>query len=155
MFESYFDVFPWDLLAPSAVGEDIGCGSGRWARCVAPRVGTLHCVDASEAAVVAAQKNLSGIGNCQFHVAAVADLPFAEATLDFAYSLGVLHHLPDAWAGLRACVRTLNPGAPSSSISITTSRTARSCFVSCGGAATLFGGWYPACRSAGVTRFPA
>ena len=66
----------------------------------------------AQAAVVAAQKNLSGSGNCQFHVAAVADLPFAEATLDFAYSLGVLHHLPDTCAGLRDCVRTLKPGTP-------------------------------------------
>jgi SAM-dependent methyltransferase len=32
--------------------------------------------------------------------------------MDFGYSLGVLHHVPDTEAGLRACVNVLKPGAP-------------------------------------------
>ena len=32
--------------------------------------------------------------------------------MDFGYSLGVLHHIPDPQAGLRACVETLKEGAP-------------------------------------------
>jgi hypothetical protein len=32
--------------------------------------------------------------------------------MDFGYSLGVLHHLPDPRAGLAACVTKLKPGAP-------------------------------------------
>jgi hypothetical protein len=32
--------------------------------------------------------------------------------MDFGYSLGVLHHVPDTAAGLAACVRKLKPGAP-------------------------------------------
>ena len=32
--------------------------------------------------------------------------------MDFGYSLGVLHHVPDTQAGLEACVRKLKPGAP-------------------------------------------
>jgi len=32
--------------------------------------------------------------------------------MDFGYSLGVLHHVPDTQAGLDACVRKLKPGAP-------------------------------------------
>jgi hypothetical protein len=32
--------------------------------------------------------------------------------MDFGYSLGVLHHVPDTAAGLRACVTRLKPGAP-------------------------------------------
>ena len=39
-------------------------------------------------------------------------MPLADASLDFAYCLGVLHHLPDTVAGLRSCVRKLKPGAP-------------------------------------------
>jgi methylase of polypeptide subunit release factors len=33
----------------------MGCGSGRWARFVAPHVGRLHCIDPSSALAVARQ----------------------------------------------------------------------------------------------------
>lgn len=39
-------------------------------------------------------------------------MPLAEASMDFGYSLGVLHHVPDTMSALRACVRALKPGAP-------------------------------------------
>ena len=44
LFEAYFAVFPWASLPANAVGFDLGCGSGRWAQFVAPRVGStaLH-----------------------------------------------------------------------------------------------------------------
>src|SRR5271169_5493447 len=51
LFNEYFSVFPWADLPPGAVGFDLGCGSGRWAQFVAPRVGQLHCIDASSAAL--------------------------------------------------------------------------------------------------------
>lgn len=46
-FEMYFSVFPWHVLPKNAEGFDLGCGSGRWAKLVAPRVGRLHCIDPS------------------------------------------------------------------------------------------------------------
>src|ERR1700683_5035053 len=39
-------------------------------------------------------------------------MPLADGSMDFGYSLGVLHHLPDPFGGLAACVRKLKPGAP-------------------------------------------
>ena len=111
-FEQYFRIFPWASLPDGAEGFDLGCGSGRWAKLVAPRVGTLHCLDASSAALAVAQRNLSEQVNCQFHVASVEAIPFADASMDFGYSLGVLHHVPDTLAGIRACVVKLKAGAP-------------------------------------------
>jgi SAM-dependent methyltransferase len=32
--------------------------------------------------------------------------------MDFGYSLGVLHHVPDTAAGIKSCVEKLKPGAP-------------------------------------------
>ncbi len=58
LFQEYFRIFPWDELGTDAIGFDLGCGSGRWARLVAPRVGRLHCIDASEAALSVARSNL-------------------------------------------------------------------------------------------------
>ena len=112
MFSEYFAIFPWERLPRNARGADVGCGSGRWARLAAPRVSELHCVDASEEAVVVARRNLSTFANVIVHHATVDSLPFEDNSLDFAYSLGVLHHLPDAAAALRACVRKLKTGAP-------------------------------------------
>lgn len=111
-FERYFAIFPWEVLPPDAVGFDFGCGSGRWARLVAPRVGRLHCVDASGTALAVARRNLAGLGNCEFHESVAETLPFPVASMDFGYSLGVLHHIPDPAAALRACVQRLKPGAP-------------------------------------------
>lgn len=112
LFESYFDIFPWDALPPGASGMDVGCGSGRWAKCVAPRVGTLHCIDASEQALSAARSNLEKLPNSEFHLASVDALPLADASMDFGYAMGVLHHVPDTLAGLKECVRAIKPGAP-------------------------------------------
>jgi ubiquinone/menaquinone biosynthesis C-methylase UbiE len=112
LFAQYFSVFPWERLRTDAVGFDLGCGSGRWAQRVAPRVGTLHCIDASADALAVAQRNLAGELNCTFIQASVDELDLPPASMDFGYSLGVLHHVPDTEAGLRACARLLRPGAP-------------------------------------------
>src|SRR4029078_9541645 len=45
-------------------------------------------------------------------LAGAANIPFADDSCDFGYSLGVLHHIPDTEAGLRACVAKIKTGAP-------------------------------------------
>ncbi len=112
LFAKYFHVFPWGRLDPHAVGFDLGCGSGRWAKHVADRGYTVHLVDASSAALAVARRNLADRPNCHFHLSIVDRLPFEDATMDFGYSLGVLHHVPDTAAGIKDCVRKLKPGAP-------------------------------------------
>lgn len=112
IFQDYFSVFPWDILPSDAIGADIGCGSGRWAQVVAPRVGLLSLIDASSDALEVARSNLADKPNVRFEHASVCDLPMAEASLDFAYSLGVLHHVPDTSAAIRAIATKLKPGAP-------------------------------------------
>ncbi len=111
-FRQYFRLFPWDLLPADPSGFDLGCGSGRWARHVAPKVKTLHCIDASSAAIEVAERALADRPNCVFHVASVDEMPVAAASMDFGYSLGVLHHVPHTQAGIEACARLLRPGAP-------------------------------------------
>ena len=112
MFDVYFNIFPWETLAADSVGFDLGCGSGRWAKMVAPRVGRLHLIDPSADALAVAKRNLKSANNCEFHLASVEEIPLKDDSCDFGYSLGVLHHIPDTEAGLRACVAKLKPGAP-------------------------------------------
>ena len=112
LFAAYFRIFPWHVLPPDAVGIDVGCGSGRWAKVVASKVGMLHCIDASAEALEVARKNLADMPNCLFHHASIDQIPISDAFADFGYSLGVLHHVPETEGGIRSCVRKVKKGAP-------------------------------------------
>ena len=111
IFDEYFSVFPWDKLPKDASGFDMGCGSGRWAKLMVPRVGHLHCIDPSSALEVA-KITLNSATNVTFYSASVDDGPLPENSQDFGYSLGVLHHVPDTARAIRSCVAMLKPGAP-------------------------------------------
>jgi ubiquinone/menaquinone biosynthesis C-methylase UbiE len=113
IFDDYFRIFPWAALPPGGgTGIDVGCGTGRWSMLVAPRVAHLYLLDASPQALAVAQENLKSAGNVSFHAASVAAIPLPDASLDFAYSLGVLHHVPDTQAAIEAIAAKLKPGAP-------------------------------------------
>ena len=111
LFDSYFKIFPWHSLSSTAEGFDMGCGSGRWARLVAPRVGILHCIDPSNAIDVA-RENLLGHSNVLFHRSPVSSCGLQLNSQDFGYCLGVLHHVPNTSECIRTCVDLLKPGAP-------------------------------------------
>jgi ubiquinone/menaquinone biosynthesis C-methylase UbiE len=112
MFDQYFSEFPWEDLPPDAEGFDLGCGSGRWAALVAPRVGKLHCVDPAPAALEVCRRRLREVDNAEFHLASADDIPVPDHSQDFGYSLGVLHHIPDTPRALKDATRKLKPGAP-------------------------------------------
>jgi SAM-dependent methyltransferase len=112
IFQSYFHIFPWNDLPPDPVGIDVGCGSGRWSVMVAPKVGHLHLLDASEDALAVARQNLADANNVSFHLASVGNIPLDDNSLDFAFSLGVLHHVPNTMAAIRAIGTKLKARAP-------------------------------------------
>ncbi|MFZ2727011.1 MAG: class I SAM-dependent methyltransferase [Methylococcaceae bacterium] len=109
VFNDYFNIFPLDKLSQDAIGADIGCGSGRWAILIAPKIGHLHLIDASIEALAVAQKNLAALSNCSFHCASVDDMPIADESLDFAYSLGVLHHVPNTRKAIESVAKKIKP----------------------------------------------
>ena len=111
LFNRYFSVFTWGKLPENPTGFDMGCGSGRWAKLLAPREGTLYCIDPSSALDVA-RRNLADERNCNFHTKGVAEEVLPHDSQDCGASLGVIHHVPDTSAGIKACVNMLNPGAP-------------------------------------------
>lgn len=111
VFDEYFAVFRRDTLPPDAVGFDMGCGSGRWARRVTPRVGRLHCIDRSEAIDVT-RANLAEYTSIRFHEASVDKPELPPDSLDFGYFLAVLHQVSDTATAVRSCVALLKLGAP-------------------------------------------
>lgn len=113
LFQKYFRHFPWQKISvATAVGADFGCGSGRWAKFVAPRVRHLHLIDASSQALDVAKKMLGTNPKFSYHSSSIEEADIASGSLDFAYSLGVLHHLPDTQKAISDIARFLKPGAP-------------------------------------------
>ena len=110
-WNQYFNIFPFEKLNNDSQGFDMGCGSGRWAKFVAPKVGKLHCIDPSEAIKVA-KKKLKYFRNIVYHQKSLDNSGLKNNSQDFGYLLGVLHYVPDAQAAIKSCAKLLKPGSP-------------------------------------------
>ena len=111
-FLEYFKIFSWNENITNGIGIDLGCGTGRWANFVADKTNLLICIDASSKAVNVAKRNLTDKKNCYVIQGMIDTLPILDNSLDFAYSLGVLHHLPNTEQAIKSCVSKLKSGAP-------------------------------------------
>lgn len=111
IFKSYFSIFPLEKLSKLSEGFDMGSGSGRWAKFVAPKVGLLNCIDPS-AAIEVSKKNLKKFENIKYYKKSLDKSGLRENSQDFGYSLGVLHHVPNTKLAINSCVKLLKPGAP-------------------------------------------
>lgn len=111
IFRDYFKIFPWKLINKKSEGFDMGCGSGRWARFVAPRVGILNCIEPS-IAIKIAKKNLSRNNNIKFIKSKIENVNLKPFSQDFGYCLGVLHHTENTQENLNKCISLLKKGAP-------------------------------------------
>ena len=111
-FNQYFNIFPFEIINSHSEGFDMGCGSGRWAKLIAPKVGRLNCIDPSSTALNQAKANLKDFSNCEFICAPVSEDMLKDSSQDFGYCLGVLHHIPNTLDGLKSCSRKLKSGAP-------------------------------------------
>ena len=88
---------------------DAGCGKGRHIFLAAKfKARTVVGVDLSNA-VEAAYRNTRELPNVHVIQADIYHLPFAQP-FDLAYSIGVLHHLPDPKAGFLALAKHVKPG---------------------------------------------
>ncbi len=88
---------------------EVGCGMGRFLEVAADAGAEAVGVDLS-AAVDAAQSNLGSRSNVNIVQADVFCLPFAESVFDMIYSIGVLHHTPDARKAFLRLPDLLKPG---------------------------------------------
>ena len=86
-----------------------GCGKGRHTRLIASwGAAEVIAIDLSNAVDVAYQ-NTCDLRNAHIVQADIHRLPFA-APFDFAFSIGVLHHLPDPAVGFARFLRHVRPG---------------------------------------------
>lgn len=89
-------------------GIDLGCGAGRFLYCSVAYGATMVGLDLS-AAVETARRRIDDT-RCLIVQADLYRAPLPPASFDFAYSVGVLHHLPNPEAGFQALTRLVRPG---------------------------------------------
>src|SRR4028118_2211728 len=93
---------------------DVGCGIGGSSLYLAQKFDagvegiTLSPVQASRATERAQEAGLAR--NVQFQVADALDMPFADDTFDFVWSMESGEHMPDKEKFLAECYRVLKPG---------------------------------------------
>lgn len=105
----YFDIVTNEMLNDQCAVIDIGCGSGRFIKYLDGRFKKMTGMDPSQA--IFAADNLVGKNDKVELVRASTDnIPFADNSFDFGYSLGVLHHIPDTRKALNDCVKKIKPG---------------------------------------------
>ena len=90
-------------------GLDMGCGFGRHVYNAAQFGAEMVGVDLSDA-IESTAENTREFDNVHLVQADVYHLPFKPGVFDFAYSIGVLHHLPDPERGYQSLLPIVKPG---------------------------------------------
>ncbi len=89
---------------------EAGCGKGRHTVVAAKHGARLVvALDLTEAVDVA-RANGEGATNIEYVQADLLKPPFRPGTFDYAFSVGVLHHLPDPRQAFQALARNVKPG---------------------------------------------
>lgn len=101
--DEYFDIITEDMLNLDSIVLDVGCGSGRWSKYVAPKAKFIEAIDPSDS-VFSAALLLQDVKNIRLTKASTDNIPFEDNSFDFVFSLGVLHHIPDTQKAMKDCV---------------------------------------------------
>jgi ArsR family transcriptional regulator len=106
---SYLQALPALLDAEWTIA-DLGCGTGQVAAALAPFVAQVIAVDRSGEMLQAARRRLREHANVEVRRGELESLPVADAQLDAATLMLVLHHIAEPGAALREAARVLRPG---------------------------------------------
>jgi SAM-dependent methyltransferase/uncharacterized protein YbaR (Trm112 family) len=96
------------LLAGASVLE-VGCGMGKYLKVVSDQARMVIGLDLSEA-LVRARRETRDRPNVHLVQGDILSTPLRPGSLDFVYSVGVLHHTPDAHEAFRRSASLVKPG---------------------------------------------
>lgn len=78
----------WNVLGPGRKALDLGCGIGRIAAALAPRLGEIHGTDISPGMLDSARRRCAGLANVHFHLSPGSDLfDFPDASFDLVLAV--------------------------------------------------------------------
>jgi len=91
---------------------EVGLGYGTLGQVIASRNADYYGADIAEGPVANMRRRLSWLGLPDDHAvqASVLELPFEDATFDYVYSIGCLHHTGDLDRSVHEVHRVLVPG---------------------------------------------
>lgn len=98
------------LLPSEWIVGDLGCGTGAVIGALAPYVARVVGVDGSDDMLATARTRTRGLANVELRRGTLEALPLADAWLDAAVMMLVLHHLPAPAEALAEAARVLKPG---------------------------------------------
>ncbi|CAG1001178.1 putative S-adenosylmethionine-dependent methyltransferase [Phycisphaerales bacterium] len=98
------------LIHRDWVIADLGCGTGNAAEFLAPFVERVYAVDQSGPMLTAARQRLERVVNVDFVEAAIETTGLADASVDAAVCVLVLHHVEDPASALGEMRRILRRG---------------------------------------------
>src|SRR5262245_9993042 len=82
--DQYFDVVTPEMCGQDKIAADFGCGTGRWTKYFASRVGAIAAIDPSEA-IFSATRVLEKTENAHLYKASIDNLPFPDDYFDFGF----------------------------------------------------------------------
>ena len=94
----------------TAIACDFGAGSGRWSSRLIPYFSVVHVLEPSQGAIEVLKKKFAGEPKVNVLRESVGLNSIPNSSLDFAMSLGVLHHIPDTALAIKEITRTIKPG---------------------------------------------
>jgi SAM-dependent methyltransferase len=91
---------------------EVGLGYGTLGQLIASRNADYYGVDIADGPVANMRRRLSWLGLPEDHAvqASVLELPFADETFDYVYSIGCLHHTGNLERSVQEVHRVLVPG---------------------------------------------
>lgn len=111
LYGSRFDLFALlGLVDDSWTVGDLGCGTGHLSESLAPFVRRVVAVDSSPAMLDAARQRLRRWPNVELRRGELEALPLADAEIDAATLVLVLHHVPAPGKVVAEAARAVRPG---------------------------------------------
>lgn len=115
--ELYLSYYPYleRYVPESFAGKkvlEVGLGFGTLGQMLASRGGEYHGADIAPGPVGVMKRRLAWLGQPEEHArqASVLELPFEDATFDYVYSIGCLHHTGNLQKSVEEVHRVLAPG---------------------------------------------